>query len=79
VIDFRWLRPVLLAGAIPLVIVAASFVARPGPALADENEVSISPAAVEVAPGGSATVQLIAEPPADTLAIWRTRRQSAFA
>ncbi len=49
---------------------AASFVARAGPALADANEVSISPAAIEVAPGGSATVQLIADPPAETLAIW---------
>ncbi len=50
--------------------VAASLVARPGPALADANEVSISPAAIEVAPGGSATVQLIVDPPAETLAIW---------
>ena len=49
---------------------AASFVARAGPALADANEVSISPAAIEVAPGGSVTVQLIADPPAETLAIW---------
>jgi len=45
-------------------------VARPGPALADANEVSISPAAIEVAPGGSTTVQLVAEPPEGTLAIW---------
>lgn len=53
-----------------MVTAASSFVARPGPALADANEVSISPAAIEVAPGGSATVQLIADPPAQTLAIW---------
>lgn len=53
-----------------MVTAASLFVARPGPALADANEVSISPAASEVAPGGSATVQLIADPPAETLAIW---------
>ncbi len=53
-----------------MLTVASSFVARPGPALADANEVSISPAAIEVAPGGSATVQLIVDPPAETLAIW---------
>ena len=53
-----------------MVTAASSFVARPGPALADANEVSISPAAIEVAPGGSATVQLIADPPAETLAFW---------
>ncbi len=53
-----------------MVTAASSFVARPGPALADANEVSISPAAIEVAPGGSATVQLIADPPAQTLAVW---------
>jgi hypothetical protein len=53
-----------------MVAVASSFVAVPGRALADANEVSISPTAVEVAPGGSVTVQLIAEPPAETLAVW---------
>ncbi len=53
-----------------MLTVASSFVARPGPALADANEVSISPAAIEVAPGGSATVQLIVDPPAETLAFW---------
>lgn len=60
----------MLAGAILMAVLAASFVARPGPALADANEVSISPAGIEVAPGGSATVQLVAEPPVETLAIW---------
>ncbi len=53
-----------------MLTVASSFVARPGPALADANEVSISPAAIEVAPGGAATVQLIADPPAETLGVW---------
>ncbi len=53
-----------------MAVVAASFLARPGPALADANEVSISPAGVEVAPGGSTTVQLVADPPAGTLTIW---------
>ena len=68
-IEFRWLRPVL-AGAVLLVVVAASFVARPDPASADANEVLIAPAAIEVAPGGSAAVQLIADPPEETLAVW---------
>ncbi len=49
---------------------AAALFARAEPALADPNEVSISPSAIEVAPGGSATVQLIADPPAETLAVW---------
>ncbi len=53
-----------------MVIVASSFVVRPGPALADANEVSISPGAIEVAPGGAVTVQLIADPPVGTLSIW---------
>ncbi|MCH7484668.1 MAG: hypothetical protein IIA90_05910, partial [Chloroflexi bacterium] len=69
-IDYRWLRPVLLAGAVLVVTAASSLVAHPGPALADANEVSISPAAIEVAPGGVTTVQLIADPPAETLAVW---------
>ncbi len=67
--DSRWLRPVL-TGAVLMAVLAASFVAVPGPALADANEVSISPAAIEVAPDGSATVQLIADPPAETLNVW---------
>ena len=53
-----------------MLTVASSFVARPGPALADANEVSISPAAIEVAPGGAAIVQLIADPPVETLTVW---------
>ena len=53
-----------------MVTAASSLVAHPGPALADANEVSISPAAIEVAPGGVTTVQLIADPPAETLAVW---------
>ena len=53
-----------------MVAAASSLVAGPGRALADANEVSISPTAVEVAPGGSVTVQLIAEPAAETLAVW---------
>ncbi|MCI0817857.1 MAG: hypothetical protein J4O14_06270 [Chloroflexi bacterium] len=53
-----------------MVIAASSFVVRPGPALADANEVSISPGAIEVAPGGAVTVQLVADPPVGTLSIW---------
>jgi hypothetical protein len=53
-----------------MIVVAASFVARPRPALADANEVSVSPPGIEVAPGGAATVQLIADPPVETLAVW---------
>ncbi|HUF53647.1 MAG TPA: hypothetical protein VMR52_07720 [Dehalococcoidia bacterium] len=64
-----WLRPVLPAGAIILgALLVALFVA--GPAKADPNELRIEPAALEVAPGGSVTVQLIADPPATSLTVW---------
>jgi hypothetical protein len=43
---------------------------RPGPAHADPNTVFLEPSAVEVAPGGAVTVALVADPPAQTLAIW---------
>jgi hypothetical protein len=43
---------------------------RPGPAHADPNTVFLEPSGVEVAPGGAVTVALVADPPAQTLAIW---------
>ena len=69
-IEHRRLRPVSLAGAVLVVAVASWFVTGTGSVLADANEISISPAAVEIAPGGAVTVQLVADPPAETLAVW---------
>ena len=43
---------------------------RPGPAYADPNTVVLEPSGIEVAPGGAATVALVADPPAQTLAVW---------
>ena len=43
---------------------------RPGPAYADPNTVVLEPSGVEVAPGGAATVALVADPPPQTLAVW---------
>jgi len=42
----------------------------PVPAHADPNTLVVEPSAVEVAPGGTVTVALVADPPAQTLAIW---------
>lgn len=53
-----------------MIVAAVAVAGRSGSALADANEVSISPSAIEVAPGGSATVQLVDDPPAETLAVW---------
>ena len=61
-------RPALAAGALLLGLLA--LLSMPSGALADPNELSIEPAGVEVAPGGSAAVQLIVDPPATTLTIW---------
>lgn len=43
---------------------------RPGPAYADPNTVVLEPSGIEVAPGGAATVALVVDPPAQTLAVW---------
>ena len=63
-----WPRPALAAGALLLGLLA--LLSMPSGALADPNELSIEPAGVAVAPGGSAAVQLIVDPPATTLTIW---------
>ena len=49
-------------------VVALAF--RPGPAYADPNTIALEPSGLEVAPGGAATVALVADPPAPTLAVW---------
>ncbi len=60
---------VRLAGFLFLAL-AMALAFRPGPAHADPNTVFIEPSGVEVAPGGAVTVALVADPPAQTLAIW---------
>ena len=65
----RWLRPGLPAGAILIILLAASLAGVPR-AFADNNLVRIDPSGVAVAPGGSFHIGVVDDPPAATLAAW---------
>jgi hypothetical protein len=65
----RWLRPVLPAGAILIILLAAFLTAVPR-AFADNNLVRIDPSGVAVAPGGSFHIGVVDDPPAASLAAW---------
>lgn len=64
-----WLRPARPAGAILLaaLLLLSLYAAT---AQADPNEIRIEPAAVEVAPGGTVKVAVVADPPATSLTVW---------
>jgi hypothetical protein len=66
---FNWLRPALPAGAV-LVAALLILTLQASPVRADPNELRIEPAALEVAPGGTPRVSLVADPPATTLTVW---------
>ena len=65
----RWLRPGVPAGAILIVLLAASLAVVPR-AFADNNLVRIDPSGVAVAPGGSFHIGVVDDPPAASLAAW---------
>jgi hypothetical protein len=64
-----WLRLGIPAGAILIVLLAASLAGVPR-AFADTNLVRIDPSGVAVAPGGSFHIGVVDDPPAATLAAW---------
>lgn len=65
----KWLRLGIPAGAIFIVLLAASLAGVPR-AFADTNLVRVDPSGVAVAPGGSFHIGVVDDPPAATLAAW---------
>src|SRR6185503_7514778 len=69
-VELKWLRPVLPAGAILLFALCGLWLSDAAPAAAVDNTVSTKPLRMLMPAGGESNIEVITDPPEQTVAVW---------